>query len=189
MNKSVELQIIALQQGGLFTAKQAISCGYATNNHGYHVRAKHWNKERFRGIYSLPAITQDAQSSLWTLFLWSRDRNDKPQAVISHETALLFYDLSEVNPQKVHFTVPTSFQKWTKTPASLILHKANLPISDINDRGGLKVTSVLRTLIDVIKAKTLSFDIIESAVRDALDKGYLITKDIADNETIKRFAP
>lgn len=187
MNRSTKLQFIAVEQGGLFTAKQAISCGYVSSNHCNHVANNNWVKERFRGLYSLPAIIQDENSSLWALFLWTRGRDDIPQGVISHESALLFYELSEVNPQKVYFTVPASFRKSTATPSHLVLHKTNLPASDIVDEGGLKVTTALRTLIDVAKEQNISLDIIESAIRDALSKGYVTKKEINENKILKRF--
>lgn len=40
-----KLHHIASIQGGLFTAKQAESCGYARSNHHYHIKAGNWIKE------------------------------------------------------------------------------------------------------------------------------------------------
>ena len=35
-----KLNQIAFMQGGLFTAKQAESCGYIRSNHHYHIKSK-----------------------------------------------------------------------------------------------------------------------------------------------------
>lgn len=170
MSNINKLTKIAHLQGGLFTAFQAESAGFNRTNYSYHTSNGNWAKEGW-GLYSLPSIPKTEVSFYWKLYLWARDKNDKPQAVISHETALSFHELSDANPSKVHFTVPKTFRKTAKTPKGLVLHKNNIGEKDITTFNGLRLTSPIQTLVDVHNAGSLSTDIVEQAVKDALKKG------------------
>ena len=169
-----KLSTIAAKQAGFFTAIQAESCGYLRTNHFYHVQASNWKSEGW-GIYSLPTIPKNELSFYWLLYLWTRGKQDKPQAVISHETALSFYELSDVNPSKVHFTVPKSFRKTAKKPDVLVLYKKDLNKNEITEHQGLKITSVIKTLKDSLEDSAMSIELIEQAVKEALKRG-MITK-------------
>ena len=94
---------IASEQSGVFTAKQAVEDGFDARNHPYHVKAGYWEKAH-RGIYRLVQfpIEPSMQYAVWSL--WSCNREDKPQGVYSHETALSIYDLSDLDPPKPHMT-------------------------------------------------------------------------------------
>ncbi len=100
--------------------------------------------------------------------LWSRNQEGVPQAVISHETALTVHDLSDVMPAVVHLTVPPGFRK--RTPAGCVLHQANLSPTDSAQHIGFRVTTPLRTLMDVAE-NVLSQEHLDRAVRDALQRG------------------
>lgn len=102
---SRNLYEIAEPQYGFFTTKQAKEAGYDESKHAYHVRAGNWMREH-RGIYRLRNFPSPERPDLMLWFLWSRDRNDVPRGVYSHDTALALYDLSDVNPAKLHMTIP-----------------------------------------------------------------------------------
>ena len=78
---------------------------------------------------------------LWSL--WSRNRDDVPQGVYSHDTALTLHDLSDINPSKLHMTVPKAFRRNSAIPKTLVLHKADLAPSDSQDIFGVRVTTPL----------------------------------------------
>ena len=181
-----ELMRIALEQAGLFTADQAIQCGFDQKNHHYYVKVGQWEKV-VRGIYRFKPIESEL-SEYWLWYLWSEGRNKKPQAIISHETALLMYELSDLNPTKIHMTVPKNFRKGTDIPKILALHKKDIPESDIKTINGLKVTTVLRTLIDLIEEKRISDEFIEQATKQAIEKGYITRSDIKKNDKLARYA-
>ena len=110
---------------------------------------------------------------LW--FLWSRNREDKPQGTYSHETALTLYDLSDVMPRKLHMTVPMRFRKNTPIPRALLLHRADLDSTDIETIHGVQVTGPLRTISDLLIEGRVSKDLILQALREGLRRG-LITR-------------
>lgn len=103
--KYKNLYQIASEQNGYFTTKQAISSGYGTNSHPYHVKTGNWIREH-RGIYRLANYPLGDRPDLMLWYLWSRNRNEEPQGVYSHETSLAIHDLTDINPAKLHMTVP-----------------------------------------------------------------------------------
>ena len=180
------LMRIALEQGGLFTAGQAIQCGYNQKNHHYYVKTEQWEKV-LRGIYRFKPIESDL-SEYWLWYLWSEGRNKKPQAVFSHETALMLYELSDINPAKIHIIVPKRFRKGSEIPKILVIHKNDISETDTKSINGFKVTTVLKTLLDLIEERRISDELIEQATKEALLKGYLSKVDIKKNEKLARYA-
>ncbi len=161
---------IAEAQLGLFTTKQAKACGYAENTHPYHVRRGHWLRER-RGIYRLALFPASNEEQLVLWSLWSANRDEQPQGVFSHATALSIHDISDAAPDKLHLTVPRTFRRFHEPPAILILHKADLAEEEIEARRGYAVTTPLRTLRDVAADQANTDELITQAVRDALRAG------------------
>jgi hypothetical protein len=96
-----------------------------------------------------------------------------------HHTVLSFYDLSDLNPSKIHMTVPTDFRRNSEIPGVLILHYADLPESDIKNVQGFKLTRPLRAILDLIEAGTVERRFIRQAIIQALDRG-LITREQID---------
>ena len=168
---------IACQQQGYFTVKQAKKAGYSQKHHSYHVQCENWIRE-IRGIYRLPYFPQndeDAQLILW--YLWSRDRNEKPQGVYSYETALRIYDVSDLMPSKLHMSVPATFRRFNPIPKILVLHKADLKKHDTSHIRGFAVTTPSRTILDLIESKRIEKNQIKKIFHETLKKGMLSPKD------------
>jgi len=162
------LTATASAQGGYFTAKQAREAGYDYPHLEYHVKAGNFQRTG-HGLYRLPTLPQSEHDDLIRLALWSRGRDDQPQAVASHETAMGVLGLGELLPKKVHLTVPPKFRK--APPRSVVLHRMKLAAGDVEARDGFRITSAMRTLLDVSAADAVSQDQLERAVGDALRLG------------------
>jgi predicted transcriptional regulator of viral defense system len=164
----------AERQQGYFTTKQAKAAGFAENTHPYHVQVGNWIREH-RGIYRMALFptTDRPELALWAL--WSRNRNEEVEGVYSHHTALSLYDLSDLNPAKLHMTVPTDFRRSSDIPGILVLHYADLLDIDVRTAQGFKFTRPLRTILDLIEAGTVEQRFIRQALRQAVDRG-LITR-------------
>ena len=165
---------LAEQQQGFFTAKQAKSAGFAENTHPYHVQVGNWIREH-RGIYRLALFPTADRPDLVLWALWSRNRQEEVEGVYSHHTALSLFDLSDLNPAKLHMTVPTDFRRSTDIPGILVLHYADLPESDVETAQGYRFTGPLRTIIDLIESGTVEKQFISQALRQAADRG-LVTR-------------
>lgn len=184
-NKNLLFEIADHQQG-FFTSQQAESCGYHRGHFHRYIDSGEWIKE-LRGIYRLALypITDRPELVLWSL--WSRDRKDAILGVWSHETALDIYELSDVMPAKMHMTVPTTFRKGVTIPKLLVLHYFDLKESEIRHQQGYRVTTPIRTLIDIVVERRLSDELITQAFRDALKTGLVSRHELNTHTELKEF--
>jgi hypothetical protein len=138
--------------------------GYSYQAQRYHAQHGNWlvvdrALYRFREFSDLPG-EGDEQLVRWSL--WSRGR-----AVVSHATALAVHDLGTANPSRIHLTVPRGFRQ--KSDA-VILHRAELAESDVEDRLGYRVTTPLRAIAECA-ADGDDQDALDGAVAEALAQG------------------
>jgi len=174
---------IASAQNGYFTAKQAKDAGYTDSTHPYHIKNGDWTRE-WRGIYRIsdyPYTDSRPELTLWQL--WSRDRNEKVQGVFSHETALDIYDLSDNIPAKLHITVPKSFKKGSAIPPTIELNYEDLDVGDINVKNGIRITTPLKTIVDIIARQNLTEDLIKQALLQSIERGLILRSEVR-NPTI-----
>ena len=174
---SQNLYEVAEPQYGFFTTKQAIEAGYDESKHGYHVRAGNWIREH-RGVYRLRNFPQPERPDLMLWFLWSRGRDDVPQGIYSHQTALSLYDLSDINPAKLHMTVPKHFRRSSAIPKVLVLHKADLDTGDSQDIVGVRATTPLRTISDLISEGKTDRTILKQAITEGFGRGLVTRRQI-----------
>ncbi|RIE10225.1 hypothetical protein SMC3_07405 [Candidatus Cryosericum hinesii] len=172
------IRTIASRQQGYFTAKQALEAGYSYATQYYQAASANWIREE-RGIYRFADYPATDRPDLVLWSLWSSNRKGKPQGVFSHETTLSIHDLSDVMPAHLHMTVPPSFRKSAKIPKVLVIHRAILAATDIQEMDGYSVTRPLRTIIDVASLETVSAELLEQAVRQALQRGLVKRDDLA----------
>jgi predicted transcriptional regulator of viral defense system len=152
---------IAAAQSGYFTTADALGAGYSYSAQRYHVNRGNWEQVD-RALFRLPEWPVDLEEQYVRWFLWSRKR-----AVVSHETALSIYDMSDVNPERVHLTVPPAFRM--RAPG-VVLHTADLPDEDVRERAGYRITTPLRAVLDVAAAY-LSTDEVAKAIADGERQG------------------
>lgn len=175
--KAMKLFKIAEGQHGYFTAKQATAAGYLPTNFTYHVKTGAWVHED-KGLYRLRNFPQSRKAQMMHYLLWSRNREDKIQGVYSHETALSIYELSDVNPVRLHMTVPMNFRKSAETPKVLRLYFQDLKEAEIKGEDGIRVTTPMRTLIDVLQSGKTSWEFVEQAVVQASSRGLISLRDL-----------
>jgi hypothetical protein len=169
-------EMAELQQG-FFTTKQAKAAGFAENTHPYHVQVGNWIRE-YRGIYRLALFPTADRPDLVLWALWSRNRDEEVEGVYSHQTALSLYDLSDLNPAKLHMTVPTDFRRNSEIPGILVLHYADVPERDVQSAQGFRFMRPLRTILDLIEAGTVERNFIRQALRQSIDRGLISRQQI-----------
>ena len=171
------LYAIAAAQQGFFTSKQAKSAGFSGNTHPYHVQAGNWVREH-RGIYRLILIPPAKHPELVLWQLWSSNRKGQVEGVYSHQTALGLHEFSDLDPERLHLTVPTHFRRSSQTPGVLTLHSADLPESDIVLAQGCRVTSPLRTILDLAAADTVPRVVLRYALLQMLERERITRDDL-----------
>jgi len=134
---------LAQHQRGYFTSRQAIDCGYPRNYHSVYTKKNTWKSEGW-GIFRFPDFeSHGLEDKCMYYSLWSRDNKDQPRAVISHESALHIHKKIGQCPEKLHVTIPRSFQK--KIPEEIICHYDDLTPDDIETWNGINITTVKKT--------------------------------------------
>lgn len=161
------LYALAETQGGYFTAADAKALGFVYPHQFFHVKRGNWVRVG-RGLFRLKHFPAAAHEDLIRWWLWSRK-----QGVISHESAAAIYDVGDVLPSKTHLTVPPGFRK--KGPGSVILHRAQLEATDVETREGFRITTPLRTILDLAR-EHLDPERLRAVTRDALKKGLIDRK-------------
>jgi len=155
---------VAEAQDGYFSTAQAENVGISR-----HTLAKATARGKLlrtsRGVYRLAKFPElSSNSHLWAAVLWPQART-QVSAILSHHTALLLHDLSDVNVEQVHIIIPRAIRIVRAIPNSLVLHHANLLKHDVIHIDGLPVTTIERTLRDI--ASLGETTLLHDALRDA----------------------
>jgi predicted transcriptional regulator of viral defense system len=162
------LYLTAEQQVGYFTAAQARQAGFSRSLLSYHVGNGRFVRVRPR-VYRLAQFPASLHEDLYVAWLEAGT-----QAVISHDSALALYDLSDVLPAQVHLTVLRTASR--RRPA-IRLHTKRLSPQETTRYEGLPVTTVQRTLVDVTAAG-LADEQVRLAIRQAVRRGLVSKEDL-----------
>src|SRR6266700_6714840 len=135
---------VASEQAGYFTTAQARKAGFSSPLIRHHVRTGRFTHIA-RGLYRLRDYPPTESEEV--LAAWLRLA---PKTVVSHESALDRLGLSDVIPDTIHLTAPRTFRKFSYAPG-VTVHTTVRPITvrEIVSRGGLRLTSAPRTIVDV----------------------------------------
>jgi predicted transcriptional regulator of viral defense system len=92
--------------------------------------------QRTRGVYRLALFPATEHPDLVRWALWPGNRREETEGVYSHETALSLWELSGLNPSKLHITVPKHFRRNSKPPSVLVRRYADIPQRDMEAAQG-----------------------------------------------------
>lgn len=93
-----------------------------------------------RGVYRVPLLPRGAHDELAAAVAWSLGRG-----VVSHESALQLHGLADVNPSRIHLTVPRENHPRAAGGEMYRTHRRDLAPSDVTQVDSLPVTTVTRT--------------------------------------------
>ena len=152
---------IAEAQAGYFTTAQAQALGIARAQLSRYVAAG--QQERCQqGIYRLTPFPRMPHEDLFIAWLAAG-----PAAVISHDSALALYELSDALPARIHITVPRNASH--RRPGYRV-HTNRITPAEITHYGALRVTTVPRTITD-IASDNLADDLVIQAAQEAVARG------------------
>lgn len=121
-----------------------------------------------RGVYRLIDFPAQPLAQYMQATLWPYGR----RGVLSHETALSLWELSDVDPAKVHITIPADFRVQRVIPAYLVVHRDNLSSDDVTRLEGMPITTPSRTIHDCIRTH-LGPALVSQAIDEARRGGLL----------------
>ncbi len=158
---------IAGEQQGYVTQEDARAAGIAPTTlarmaeRGTLVRTSH-------GVYRVPLIPAGPLDQYREATLWPRG----VRGVLSNETALSLYELSDVNPAKIHITVPRAHRPQRETPTLYVVHRADLRDDEITAHEGIPIVTPVRAILDA-HASGLGPALIDQAIADGRRRGVL----------------
>jgi len=162
----------AAETFGYLTAEDARDLGVplgtlnALSRRGQLVRVSH-------GIYRMPLIPPSRLDQYMLATLWPDGRG-----CISHESALELYGISDVNPARVHVTVPARYRTHREIPALYALHREDLTDRDRGSFDGIPAVSATKA-IRQLHEQHLRPSLLAQAIDEGLRGGWLARREAA----------
>jgi predicted transcriptional regulator of viral defense system len=167
------LEAEAYQQSGYFNASQARAHRVSRQLLEHHVRRGRFERVR-RGLYRIqgfPTVEHDDIREAWMAV-------GIPDALLSHESALVLLDLSDNIPNATHILVPRRHRGLRRPPGVIIHTRPDSEYIATVWRDGLPLTTPARTLLDA--ADQLQPEQLSMAVRQALRRGLLTASQLKE---------
>lgn len=158
----------AEEQAGYFTAAQAHEAGFSWERLSNSVKSGKFLRIA-AGVYRLTQFPHSPHEDLFSAWL-----STGPLSAISHESALAYYDLSDVLPAEIHVILPRTASRRRK---NIRLHTHRLAPDEVTMRGGLRITTTARTIADAA-ASGLAEDQVKQAIAEALQRGLVSQADL-----------
>jgi hypothetical protein len=167
--RDTDLALIAANQDGHFTRRQAVCVGITDKMLRHRLRSGQWVQVQ-RGIYrsaGVPArVTGEAAVAALCL----------PGGVVSHHSAGRVHGFTHLGVRPITVTVPRGT---THDLAGIVVHEStDLVAGDCIERAGVRYTSAVRTLIDL--AAHLRPDILKMVASDGIRDGLIVVSEAAD---------
>lgn len=124
------------------------------------------------GVYRVPIFPASPLAQYMEACLWPAG----VMGAISHESALAIRGLSDVNPPKVHLTVPKHFRVRREIPRHLVVHNADLQAEELTSVEAVPTTTVRRAIEDCHR-KHLGPALLRQAIEEGQRQGYLRAHD------------
>lgn len=170
-----EILAIAEDQDGLVTAARARQFGFTGS-----VLARLAQRGRLertaRGVYRIPYFPRGKFSQYREAVLWAKAHNGPQEIALSHATALNVFEISDANPELIHLTVPKSARLRRQRPKGVVVHRASLREEDITVREAIPVTTIARTVRDLL-ASGFRIDLIRQTISEARREGFINNAD------------
>lgn len=156
----------AAEQHGYITTRDARDLGIDPTQ--LRLMAARGRLERVgRGVYRVPMLPRTEHDELAEAVAWTLGRG-----VISHESALVLYGLSDVSPSRVHLTVSRDNHPRAAGGELYRLHRRDLDPAEITERDDIAVTTAARTIRDCLTDGTDPYQL-RLAVDEAETQGLL----------------
>ena len=127
-----------------------------------------------QGLYRFKAIPYSGRDQLMEAALWPR----RTRGVLSHDTALDLHDLCDINPAKIHITVPRRYRINREIPAAYAIHHRDLGGEDRATVEGLPTVTPQRAILDAIETH-VDPKLVEQAIDTARRRGLVRGNDLS----------
>jgi predicted transcriptional regulator of viral defense system len=126
---------IALDQHGLVTFENIVALGSDP------ALLRAWNKRGLvekvgHGIYRFLHVPSTPMQSYMLATLWPSGRG-----VLSHDTALELHELCDINPDKIHLTLPPQYRPRRRGGENYVVHWGRLADEDLSWHEGVRIVT------------------------------------------------
>ena len=164
------LDLLAEEQGGLFSASQARERGFSPQLLDVHLKNGRIRRLH-RGIYQMIRSPASEQEELIMVWLWSLQ-----EGIFGHRTALFLHGLSDVLPARIDVTLPRAWKRRTREPPAEI-HRHYAENSKFVWIDCIPVSPPAQALLEGVE-DGLGPDLVEQAVREGLNRGLFSLREI-----------
>jgi predicted transcriptional regulator of viral defense system len=161
----------AESQAGYFTANQAAAAGLDRRTLSHHARPRGRFERVAHGLYRVRQFPTTPHEHLVAAWLGV----GIPEAVVSHESALELFDLSDVIADEVHISIPREKRR-RHSRQGVRVHTTTRPPSgrEVRRVHGVPATSPERSIVDMLDAGGQP-EQAELAIAQALGRGLTTT--------------
>ena len=164
------LREVAAEHDGLFTSTEAEEAGVPRILVVQLAHRGRLNRVA-QGLYRFPTWPTTRLQQYHEATLWPRAHRDLEYALISHDSALELYNLTQLNPGAIHVTLPPKTRISRARPTWLRLHFADVAEIDRVWEQGVPIVSIPRAIEDV--TPTHGVDLLHRAVSEARERRLL----------------
>lgn len=159
------LALLAADQQGLVTTADAREAGI--DPHRLVDMERRGAVERLtRGVYRFPLLGSEPElSQLAAATLWANR-----SGVVSHDTALDLHDLCDVNPTRIHLTIPNTYRLQKPIPRLYRIHRRDLSKDERTHHEGIPIVTPQRAILDGIDSGVRT-DLLRQAIDTAHRRG------------------
>jgi predicted transcriptional regulator of viral defense system len=114
------------------------------------------------GIYRFDKLPVTPFDPYILAVLWAGGRG-----VLSHETAIELYDFADINPDRIHLTVPVGYRPRRRDGDLYTVHHQDLALSQLRRHEGIPIVKPIVAIDQVIGTNVASY-----LVRQAIDTAH-----------------
>jgi predicted transcriptional regulator of viral defense system len=160
VTKLERLREVALDQHGFVTTAQAVEQGVSHAELSTMV-ARDRLERVAHGVYRVPQVTQTEFDQYQLAVLWT----GASEACLSHDTALAAWEVSDINPDRIHLTV-ASHRRIRRAGGGLyVVHHQDLDARQVTWWQGIPTVNVPTAI-----AQCIAFGVPTYLIRQALDR-------------------
>ena len=171
-----QLRDLAIDHGGFFTSRDAARAGISPQL-VVQLAARSRIERVAHGLYRFPSWPQTAGQQYHEALLWVQAQRKPIWAVVSHESALELYGLTNLNPGAIHVTIPRGTRIVRSMPRWIRIHRGHVDDDERTTEQGVPVVTLPLAIEDV--AATHGADIAHRAVSEARERHLLREDEVA----------
>ncbi|MPZ00543.1 MAG: hypothetical protein GEU97_21705 [Actinophytocola sp.] len=164
---------VALDQHGYVTSADARALGINVVELGKLAYRRQLERVGY-GVYRFPQLPVDEFDAHMLATLWAGSRG-----VLSHDTALELYELCDINPDKIHITVPGRYQPRRRGGELYVVHREDLGSEQVRRFENIPIVTAITAIDQGIRSGVPSY-LLRQAVQAARTRGLVPREAEAD---------